>query len=665
MKNSFLIKQILILGSICVITFICFNYTQYNQFTNWDDDFYVTNDPYIKEFTPHNLKVIFTEDITKNNYHPLCMLSLAINYHFSKLDPRAYYLTNIGIHIANVILVFFLLLALCRRMKLDENSCLFITSFAALWFGIHPMRVESVSWIAERKDVLYAFFYFAAILAYLRYISSNKWTWYVATFLLFVASCLSKPMAVVLPLSLLCIDFLLDRPLKRKLLTEKILFFAGSLLCGGAAIYTQHHTGAIASFSTLTLAQRVMYPSYAFVMYVSKLFNPTYLSTFYPYPIYYNTGYLPAIFYLAPFITLAILIVPVYLCYKIYKPYFRIVGFGIGYFFVNVVFVLQFLSVGAAIMSDRYTYVAYFSLFFLLAYLWNAVRKRVPSSQIAITILLLAMSGGLAYGCYQRTFVWHDAESLLSDAIEKYPVKKDPDRPHDKNNTGIAALSYKWRGNLYFDSGKYDKALDDYNVFVLLQRDDAKVYDKMGLIYAYKKDYKKALDIFSQSLAVQNNVYKTYTDRSLVYAMMGDTLNALKDYVVAYQLGGNKAEQALSEGSFNDIQKQLYVPALLQYNMLLKINTNNPFYYFYRGVAYYQLGYIEPAIADWEIAVKFNVADTKKSASNNLSVAYDNIGKDSLALYYVNMAIATGNNVKPDFVESIRKKAEAQSKKTR
>src|SRR5579872_7370645 len=227
MKNSFLIKQMLILCGICVLTFICFSYTQYNQFTNWDDDFYVTNDPYIKEFTPHNLKVIFTEDITKNNYHPLCMLSLAINYHFSKLDPRGYYLTNIGIHIANVILVFFLLLALCRRLKLDENSCLFITSFAALWFGIHPMRVESVSWIAERKDVLYAFFYFAAMLAYLRYIASNKWTWYVATFLLFVASCLSKPMAVVLPLSLLCIDFLLERPLKKKLLTEKILFFAG------------------------------------------------------------------------------------------------------------------------------------------------------------------------------------------------------------------------------------------------------------------------------------------------------------------------------------------------------------------------------------------------------------------------------------------------------
>jgi hypothetical protein len=115
-------KDALIITAICIITFICFQYTLHNQFTNWDDDYYVTNDQYIRAFTPHNLKVIFTEDITKNNYHPLCMLSLAVNYHFSQLDPMPYYLTNILIHIANAILVFFLFTQLCRRMKMSEKG---------------------------------------------------------------------------------------------------------------------------------------------------------------------------------------------------------------------------------------------------------------------------------------------------------------------------------------------------------------------------------------------------------------------------------------------------------------------------------------------------------------------------------------------------------------
>src|SRR5205823_5915601 len=154
--------------------FICFRYTLHNEFTNWDDDYYVTNDPYIKALTPYNLKVIFTEDITKNNYHPLCMLSLAINYYFAQLRPMTYYLTNILIHIANAVLVFLLFLGLCRRLKVDENGGLFIAGFGALWFAIHPMHVESVAWIAERKDVLYAFFYIAGLLSYLRYISSQK-----------------------------------------------------------------------------------------------------------------------------------------------------------------------------------------------------------------------------------------------------------------------------------------------------------------------------------------------------------------------------------------------------------------------------------------------------------------------------------------------------------
>src|ERR1035437_7412099 len=275
MINSFLNKKMLILGAICVLTFVCFRYTLHNQFTNWDDDFYVTNDPYITAFTPHNLKVIFTEDITKNNYHPLCMLSLAINYHFSKLNPAAYYLTNVLIHIANVILVFFLMLGLCALLKMDEKGKLFVASFGALWFGIHPMHVESVAWIAERKDVLYAFFYLIGLLCYLKFLSTNKTAWYWATFFVFIASCLSKPMAVVFPMSLLCIDILAQRKLSQKLVTEKILFFLFSLIIGAMAFYTQNKTGAIASFGMLTIWERIMYASYGFDMYVSKIFNPT------------------------------------------------------------------------------------------------------------------------------------------------------------------------------------------------------------------------------------------------------------------------------------------------------------------------------------------------------------------------------------------------------
>ena len=367
MKLPFTTKQLLILCAICVVTFICFQYTMQNQFTNWDDDFYVTNDPYIKAFTKENLKTIFTEDITKNNYHPLCMLSLAVNYHFSKLNPQSYYLTNILIHIANVVLVYFLLLIFCTRLKVDETGKVFIAGFAALWFGIHPMHVESVAWIAERKDVLYAFFYFAAMLCYMQYIKGEgrKWLWYSATYLLFVFSCLSKPMAVVFPFSLLCVDLLMGRLWTKKiaepapatpkkglaktpvaeapaavqmhpsfwhtLISEKVIFFLTSLVCGSMAFYTQNKTGAIASFGTLTVMERLMYAAYGYIMYISKLFNPSYLSTFYPYPFRYTSGYLHSIFYMAPFIAIFSIAAPLWYTWKKKREYFPVVAFGICY----------------------------------------------------------------------------------------------------------------------------------------------------------------------------------------------------------------------------------------------------------------------------------------------------------------------------------------------
>lgn len=654
MKLSATTKQLLILGAICVLTFICFSYTRHNQFTNWDDDWYVTNDPYIKGLTKENLKVIFTQDITKNNYHPLCMLSLALNYHFAQMNPMPYYVTNIVIHIFNVMIVFFLLLQLCRRLKMDETATLVIAGLASLWFGVHPMRVESVSWIAERKDVLYAFFYFCGMATYIRYLDDRKIVWYIATFVLFVLSCLSKPMAVVFPMSLLCIDVLLKRQLDKKLVIEKVLFFATALIFGGAAFYTQNKTGAVASFSTLTIAERVMYAAYGFIMYISKLFNPTHLSSFYPYPYRYINGNLPTIYYMAPILAIAFITVPLLFTRKRYPEYFRILAFGIGYFVVNVMFVLQFISVGAAIMSDRYSYVSYFGLFFILAYFINEIRVRYPAFRTGLLVILLCTSGGLAYGCYQRTLVWHDSETLHTDAIEKYPMQ--------------ALLSYKWLGNYYFHKGDYDKALENFNVLTMLHAEDEYVKQKLAIMYNVKQSGGTAMMPPMEEMSGQAPVsqgskdYMVNVNKSLELLAKGDSLGAFRAYIMAIK-ENPLAEKALSDGAFNLVQQKQYDAAIPQYNMLIKLNTSNPFFYFYRGVAYFSKGMTAPAMVDWEIAVKHDVKDIRQSAGYNLSVAYDALDKDSIAVYYAEMALAAGYNVAPDFMKKLKDKKEEQRRK--
>jgi tetratricopeptide (TPR) repeat protein len=642
MKEAILNKRILTLAGICVLTFICFRYSMHNQFTNWDDDIYVTFDQYIRALSWDNIKTIFTQDITKNNFHPLCMLSLALNYHFSQLQPASYYLTNILIHIANVILVFFLFTKLCKRLKVAEEGTWLIASFGALWFGIHPMHVESVSWIAERKDVLYTFFYVAGLITYVKHAEGGKSKWYWITFLLFIASCLSKPMAVVFPLSLVCIDFLYHGKFTTKTIIQKAPFFAASLLCGGLAVYTQHKTGAIAEFGVITVQERIMYASYGFMMYIYKFFNPTFLSTFYPYPYKYISGWLPAIYYLAPFISIAVLVVPLYFTYKKNREYFKIALFGLGFFVSNVIFVLQLISCGAAIMADRYSYVAYIGLFFMLGYFIYELIRRFPSVKIAVLTVFIVWSGALSYLCYQRTYVWHDARTLLTDAINKYPMR--------------ALLSYKWLGNYYMDNGQLDSALINYGVLTELNSADAKVYDQVGNIYRIKGDYKGAFDAYQKSLQVQDNVYKTYLDIAITYACMGDSANTIKNFAIARQLNPEAGTKWADDG-FTQIQSKLYSSAIIQYNTLIMFNPNNPYYYFYRGVGYFGLNNMEGAISNWTTALKFNNREVALNAAYNLSVACDSVGNDSAAVRYANMAMNLGCKLDKDYMNKLTGKA--------
>ena len=170
--------------------------------------------------------------------------------------------------------------------------------------------------------MLYAFFYVIALLCYLRYLSTNKMSWYWATFFVFIASCLSKPMAVVFPMSLLCVDVLAGRQLNQKLDHRKasLLLSLSRSYVGLWPSIRKIKQGPLPPSGILTIWERIMYASYSFVMYVAKLFNPTFLSTFYPYPYRFITGYLPSIYYMAPFMALGIIFLIPYLTYKLKPP---------------------------------------------------------------------------------------------------------------------------------------------------------------------------------------------------------------------------------------------------------------------------------------------------------------------------------------------------------
>jgi len=192
-----------------------------NGFTNWDDDIYVTQNPLLKNA---DWQAIFTQ-ASASNYHPLTIASLVFNYAISDADPFSYHLINWLLHILNTALVFLFIYKISGKK-------IYVASLVTIIFGVHPMHVESVAWVSERKDVLYALFFLLALLQYWSFLEKGKRLNFIFCFLFFILSLLSKPAAIILPLVLLLLDHWYGRTFNWKIIAEKIPFFLLSLIFG-------------------------------------------------------------------------------------------------------------------------------------------------------------------------------------------------------------------------------------------------------------------------------------------------------------------------------------------------------------------------------------------------------------------------------------------------
>ncbi|MBK5284953.1 MAG: hypothetical protein JJE25_06090, partial [Bacteroidia bacterium] len=334
-------------AGIVVITFVAFFPALNNDFTNWDDAGYVTENPLVKSLSFQNLKAIFSTYVM-GNYHPLAILSLAVDYHFYQLSPQGYHVTSVLFHLVNVSLLFIFVNVLVRNVR--------VAAITALLFAIHPMHVESVAWVAERKDVGYVMFYFLTLILYLKYheATGNKPIVYICMIISFLISILFKGQAVTLPVVMLLIDFFKGRKIMEGW-KEKIPFFVLSILFGVIAIYAQKDFKSI-HIEIHPFYERVLFSAYALISYLWKLLLPVNLSAFYPYPVKHDNFY-PLLVYLSPAIVIGIIV----LLYRSLKTS-RDFIFGALFFFFNVILILQLLPVGNTVISERYSYLSYTGL---------------------------------------------------------------------------------------------------------------------------------------------------------------------------------------------------------------------------------------------------------------------------------------------------------------
>jgi len=550
---------------VLLIVGLAFREVRQLDFTNWDDPTYVKENSLIRNTSNEGINRMFTEFVS-GNYHPLTMLTLAFDYSRGGLKPAVYHETNLILHLLNVLLVFLIFHRLLGGQW-------FPVILISLFFGLHPMKVESVAWISERKDVLYAFFWLAAWLSYIHYRQSGKVIYLIATHGLFIFSLLSKAMAVTLIPALLLTDFLMNRPWTWRWVKEKAFLLLPAIGAGIVAIFAQKQASAIGAPEDYTAFNQFLVACHGLLFYLWKSILPLNLSAFYPYPPKAE-GMLPAIFLIAPLLLLSLMI-GIGLLWQ--RTQFRPLLFG-GLFFFTLLFpVLQWLPVGNAIAADRYFYlssIGFISPIACASLLWIQKSKAIQGLLYGIAALWISW---FFYLTQQQVKVWENSITLFTQVSKLYPNIPEP-----YNNLGIAwghkgdqrkaivnylkvleiqpnfGLTYNNLGNAYGMLGQYDSAY--YYLEKALQlKPSANAWSNMGNSLGMLGRTDEARNAFQKAIEMDPRFHEPYHNLGTSYAMKGDfqtaiplflkSIEIMPDYTeawyslgITYQYVGNQAE---------------------------------------------------------------------------------------------------------------------------
>jgi len=538
---------------LAVLTLFVYGGATANGLLNWDDNFYITDSTYLKDLSWAGIKDIFSAYLV-GNYHPLTLLSYALEYAVAgRIDPVLMHTTNILLHALNTTLVYVL-----GKRLLQEHWGGVIT---ALLFALHPMHVESVAWIAERKDVLYTCFFLLSTLAYLRYAEGKNAGALVASLVFFTMALMSKSAAAALAPLLFVLDYWLGRKLTVRLVLEKLPYFALAIGFGIVALSSQ--AGAMQeNFAPhFPLLQRPLVVGYALAFYVVRFVFPYGLSAIHPYPIDPGEAITP---FVGPAIGVVLVLGSIlWFAYRD-RRYWRLTVTGILFFLITLAMVLQFLPVGRAIVAERYTYVPYIGLSLIVARLvvdaWRSGAGRsswmpyLPAAILAITLIIFT---GITV---QRITVWKDSFSLFADMLSKYP--EDGLTHYNRGLTNFYQKNYKAsitdydacvkykpdcapcyfnRGLSYKELGDMQKVIRDMDLAINYRPGYADAFRNRGNAKAMLQDYPGSIADFTTALGYTPQDTNILVNRGLSYHFSTDPENACSDWRTAAQVGSRKA----------------------------------------------------------------------------------------------------------------------------
>jgi tetratricopeptide (TPR) repeat protein len=588
-----------------VLSLVSYTNIYDNDYLNYDDDIYVTENPPLRNL---DFGALYGETY-QNQYSPLAMTIVGME--FKANDSLGFIrFMSVLFHLACVAMVFFTF----RLLFTDDIQA----GLLALLFGVHPLQVESVAWLAASFKIgSFAFFFLLAMWAYLRYKQTNKQSFQVLTFVSFLASCMCKEQAVVFPMVLIALDYFKgENILKLKTWLSKAPYFALSIIFGIITLRSTQGDEVLQKVYEFGIGERFMFACYGVGMYVIKSIVPYSLSMFYTYPV---KEHIPGYFYLFPILVLGIVGLAVWA----YKRDQRWLFFGIAFFLINVVLaaLTAVMSVRDVIMADRYVYLPLLGVFFIVIHLVWKLKERGQSYAPYTLVVLALIYAGMSFS---RVDVFQNTITLFSDVIEKesFEDRLNPYLALPFNNRGIVykrtgqldlamadyesaiaadegyASGYLNRGNVRFDAamrtqqqeGKaaeakklMDLAKADYDKTLTLEK-NPRAYSARGAIFASRKQYAEAIADLSSAIEGDKYFVDAYSNRALTYLEMGEFDKAIADCDHIVSVSPNRAPMYELRGHIKNQNKD-FAGAVLDFNTAISLDANQAGYYFNRAFA--------------------------------------------------------------------------------
>ncbi len=558
--------------------------------TSWDDAEYILQNKDIISFSLENMVHWFTRYYI-GNYHPLTMLSYALDFTIAKQTPFLYHLVNLLLHSTNAVLLYLLLLKIFHRH--------IPAFFVALLFALHPVQTESVSWIAERKNVLYGFFYLFSLFTYVRYINKKETILLVIAVLLGLAAMLSKAAAIALPLTLLAIDIWMHRDIKsKKIWLEKLPLLIIAVIIGIIGIQAQQQGTFLNLHPEYSWVDRIIFAGYAYSAYIFRLFVPINLSVLYPYP-----PSIGVIHYIGLFAAIAIITVMV-ISYR--KKWYLLSG-SLFFYTVNIFLVLQFVQFGEVLMADRYLYIPSIAIFIPVVYYlfdWFIKRRQQSTQQADSTssqtasdtkraVLPLVITSAVALILLLltniRNTIWLSEINFWTAIAETYP------------NAAVAQYSL---GAAYLKEQDYVSAETYINSAVQLAPNNYKAWYNKAILNLRQNKNKSALEAINNCLQI-NPYPKAYFTRALIYQESGQIQLALNDANATLQYEPQNARALYIKADCLEQQNNL-AEAIVNYTAAIQHEDTEPLFFKRRGVAYAKTKQFNLALDDLNTAIDLN-----------------------------------------------------------